>query len=99
MSMFGLEVTATIAAPLDDSEAERIYTSLASNFAIKSIDMAIDAANGSIDFLLGVESPSFCEDHEEFVRGVAQDALHRAFNSGEPAGEADFSETQIVEFA
>lgn len=102
MKVQGVKVTATAndGHHITDEEAERIYLSLENNFAIKSIDMFMDQDLGTIDFLLGVEKADWANDSDEFLRGVVNDALTRAFGGDTPeeAVAADFREELVGAF-
>lgn len=80
MSIHGFKVTATRnSGRITEEEAERIYDSLHSNFALKSIDMFMDEDENTFTFMLGVECPDWVEsDKIDFVRGVASDAMEKA---------------------
>src|SRR6201989_3290907 len=103
MAIHGIEVSATVAeaTPITEHEAERIYRSLESNFAIKSIDMLADFDANALTFLFGAEWPAFCENTDEFVREVIGDALAKAFARGDDSTPLTpaFTETRIGAFA
>lgn len=101
MSIHGIEVTVTVTAgQITDDEAERVYTSLESNFALKSIDMFINAERTEFSFLFGVESPDLGTDTEEFAQGVITDALTKALGgTGEESSAVEFSNALVGSFA
>jgi len=78
MATFGVEFTIGIPA-FDDLEdrVDAFYTSLAENFTLVSVDVALDVDKGSLVPLLGVNCPDEF-DAESFVVGVAADAVKKA---------------------
>jgi len=99
MSIHGIDVSATMTSgQITDSEAERVYSSLEQNFALKSVDMCVDLEANSLAFLFGVESPDWAADAEEFVRGVVTDALEKAFGDGGEVAAPHFSEARVGAF-
>lgn len=101
MIIQGIEVTAELSSgPITEEEAERIYVSLEANFAIKSIDMAIDFEANTLGFLFGVENPGLT-GNDEFVKEIVNDALMKAFGEQEEGGvplSPTFSEGLIGAF-
>lgn len=81
MSMQGIEIVARMVPParVTEEKAERIYSCLQENFAIKSVDMFLDEDDNSIRFLFGIEVTSVVSDEDAFVEEVAEEALNRAF--------------------
>lgn len=104
MATFGVEFVIGIQPPIDDIEekVDKFYTSLSSNFALKSIDLAWNDTKGSLSALLGVESPEGL-DAEDLVSGIASDAVKKALvESGitDTAGDEEFMPSaRILEFA
>lgn len=81
MSIHGVQVVAQQEdnQPVSDEELERIFVSLESNMAIKSIDIAGELDQGTITFLLAVECPTGL-DTKSLVTGIVDDALTKALN-------------------
>jgi len=79
MSIHGVQVVAQQSnnAPVSELELERIFASLESNMAIRSIDIAGDMDRGTLKFLLAVECPKGL-DSESLVTGIVDDALTAA---------------------
>ncbi|SEO03848.1 hypothetical protein [Cryobacterium luteum] len=90
MSTFGLEFA--IAIPTDVTELEEkvddIYLSLSKNFAIVSIDAAVNERNGSPSLLLGVSVPEGMEA-QSLVIGVCSDAINKALSESGLQSPAD----------
>lgn len=81
MSIHGVHVVAQQSdnQPVSDLELERIFVSLESNMAIRSIDIAGALDEGTISFLLGVECPNGL-DSESLITGIVDDALGSALS-------------------
>jgi len=79
MSLHGVEFTAQKVgnAPITDDELDQIFSSLESNMAIRSVNIATDVDAGKLSFLFAVDCPTGL-DAESLVPGIVEDALESA---------------------
>ena len=67
-----------------EERVDRMYKSLSTNFALKSVDISSNEDKGTITVLLGVEVPAGIEP-DPFVPEVAEDAIDAAIKASETA--------------
>lgn len=84
MSLHGVEITAQKInnEPISEDELERIFVSLESNMAIRSVNVASDLDAGKLSFLFGVDCPTGL-DPESLVPGIVDDALEMALGGAQ----------------
>jgi len=92
MAIHGVEIVVSMNPPANVSEekAEKIYTCLTENFAMKSVDMFIRDGGNSLTFLLGIETLALTSSDEEMAHDISREALERAFEVAEGQGTSLF---------
>lgn len=81
MAVHGIEFIVGFAAEVEDIEdrVDDMYSCLRSNFALVSVDLALDIEKGQIHLLLGVSTPdAISAEQERLAVEIAGEAVKRA---------------------
>ena len=104
MSTFGIEFAVVLptAADVIDEKVENFYISLANNFALVNVDVSWNDDESTLAALVAVEAPDGF-DPEEFVTGVASDAIKKALHDSgfiEASDQQEFTPSaKVLQFA